>query len=205
MSDQNTSAVGDGNNASSGSAADNTNSETNNQQQQSSSVSYESHKRLLSEKKKLQERLEALETQAKSKHEEDLKAQNQYKVLYENALTEVKKISEREKQKDDRWTDAIKYDAFTQAMGSRKIESKYAGFVNLKDIAVDPESGDVDPISVQREVERVCRDFPEIIKGAVQPKNMPANAPKNPLQGAHSLQKLSTRERMLEAAKLLAK
>lgn len=174
-------------------------------EQQVSSVSYDTHKRLLGEKKKLQERLEQVETQWKSREESELKAQNQYKTLYENALKERETLSSRLTDQEQRWNNAIKLDSFMSAMGSRKIESKYANFINLETIALDPETGHVDPVSVQREVDRICRDYPEIIKGAVQPKQLPADAPRNPLQGNHTLKDMSTRERIKIAAEMLSK
>lgn len=188
-------------NASSGS----TGQEVSSVSEPQGTVSYETHKRLLSEKKKLQERLEQVETQWKSKQEVELKEQNQWKTLYEQEQKNRTELHSKLTEQETRWNNAIKLDSFMQAMGSRKIDSKYAGFINLETIALDPETGTIDALSVQREVERICRDFPEIVKGAVQPKQLPPEAPRNPLHGSDSLKAMSSKDRIKIAAEMLAK
>jgi len=174
--------------------------------QQEAIVSYETHKRLLGEKKKLQDRLEQVETQWKAKTEQEMKAQNQYKELYESTLKDRESLNSKLGEQEKRWNDAIKLDSFMQSMGSRKIEPKYASFINLDGILLDPESGSIDSVSVQREVDRICREYPEIIKGAVQVHNMPGDPPRNPLlHGSDSLRPKSSKEKLLEAASYLAK
>lgn len=167
------------------------------------SVSYDTHKRLLGEKKKLQERLEQFESQAKQKQEEDLKSQNQYKLLYDNALKERESLSKKLEDNDQRWNNAIKLDSFMNSLNGRKIEAKYAGFINLDQILLDPESGQVDALSVQREVERICKEFPEIVKGATAPKGVPNLPAQNPLGSGQSIRPLTAQERIKASAAAL--
>lgn len=166
-------------------------------------VSYETHKRLLGEKKKLQERLDSLESQWKARQEEELKAQNKYQSLYESTLKERDEYMSKLKEQDSRWNNAIKLDAFMNALGGRKIESKYASFINLDSINLDEDTGSVDSLTVQKEIERICRDFPEIVKVAVQPKQLPSEAPKNPLRDSNA--SVTSRDKIREAARFLSK
>lgn len=179
--------------------------DTLNTEQQQGTVSYDTHKRLLSEKKKLQERLEQVETEWRSKKEIELKEQNQWKTLYEQEQKERETLHSRLSEQEQRWNNAIKLDSFMQAMGSRKIDSKYANFINLDTIALDQESGQVDALSVQREVDRICREYPEIVRGAVQAKQLPADAPRNPLQGSDSFRAMSSKEKIRLSAEMLTK
>lgn len=136
-------------------------------------VSWETHRKLLSEKKKLQEsyrsvteRLSALEAEQQEKAKKELAEQNRWKELYEQEKEQASKYQTELQARDQQIESALKLDAFKQALGNKVIDRKYFGFIDTGKILLDPDSGQVDPTSVQREVERVQATYPEIIRAA---------------------------------------
>lgn len=153
-------------------------------QQNEKSVSYETHRKLLGEKKSIQERYQQaaskaseLEALIKSQETKALEEQNQYKQLYEQLKTENTGLKGAIEERDKTLEEALKIDAFTKALGNRKIPSKYMGFIGVDNIVIDPETSRVDELSAQKEVERILAEYPEIIRGAVDAKPVPAQAP----------------------------
>lgn len=174
------------------------------------SVAYDTYRKVLSEKKKrdeqlssIQAELESLRAQQKEREEAELKDQNRWKELYESLHQENSQLKSSLSEKDQRWESAIKLDSFYRALNGRVIDSKYAGFIDTSKILLDPETGEVDQTTVQREVERIQKEYPEIIKGG-QAKSLPAQAP----QGVHSggvksLKDLSKAEKMAMLSKAI--
>lgn len=139
-------------------------------------VSYESYQKLLSEKKRLQEEHQKLKSEAESRREQELKDQEKFKELYEQSIAENKKLNEKVAAHTERWQNAIKLSAFTDALGDKKIDSKYTGFIDTDKILINPETNEVDKVSVQKEVQRVVSEYPEIVK-ATNSGSLPNNAP----------------------------
>src|SRR3990167_5454034 len=140
-------------------------------------VSYDTYKKLLSEKKKVQSELDKIRKETDEIKRKELESQNQYKELYESSKTETEKLKETLKGHEERWQDALKLNAFNAALGdTKRIEPKFYGFIDTSKILVDPETNKVDPVSVQKEVNRVNREYPEIIKSTVK-GSMPSESP----------------------------
>ena len=139
-------------------------------------VSYDSYQKLLSEKKRLQDEYQKLKTDAESRKEQELKEQQRFKELYEQSIEENKKLSEKVTAHTQRWQNAVKLGAFTDALGDKKIDSKYTGFIDTDKILINPETNEVDKVSVEREVQRVLNEYPEIVK-STNSGNLPTNAP----------------------------
>jgi len=134
----------------------------------SDTVAYSSYQKLLSEKKKLQAKIDKVEREAEMRQKEELEAQQKYKELWESAKTESESLKGQVRSYEERWTDALKLDAFNKALGdTRKIDPKYSGFIDTANILIDPETGKIDELSARREVERVSQSFPEIVKSTV--------------------------------------
>jgi hypothetical protein len=131
-------------------------------------VAYESYQKLLSEKKKLQARLDKQEREAEGKQREELEAQQKYKELWESEKTEVESLRGKVRSYEERWDDALKLDAFNRALGdTRRIDAKYSGFIDTSNILIDPETGKIDSLTAKREVDRVFKEYPEIVKSTV--------------------------------------
>lgn len=133
------------------------------QDQKKDVVSYESHLKLLNEKRKLKERLDELERASKEKEEADLRAKEDFKKIAELKEAEAKQFKEELEKARAREINAGKLDAFLSTLDG-KVERKYWGHINLEQILVNPETGDLDQMSVAKEVERFRKEYPEVIK-----------------------------------------
>lgn len=140
-------------------------------------VSYDTYKKILAEKKAAQAKLDEYQKESERREAQKLEEQQKYKELYENAKTETQSLSEKVQAYETRWQDAIKLTAFHDALGdTKKIDSKYSGFIDTSKILVDPESGKIDKVSVQKEVERVTNSYPEIVKSTIT-SHLPNQSP----------------------------
>lgn len=132
-------------------------------------VAYESYKKLLTEKKTIQLKLDKLQKETDERVKTELESQQKYKELYEAGKSESEDLKKKLQAHDERWQDALKLNAFNSALGdTRKIESKFYGFIDTTKILIDPETNKADPVSVQKEVDRVTKEYPEIIKSTVK-------------------------------------
>lgn len=148
-------------------------------------VSYETHRKLLAEKKNMQARLREIEDRAgqlennlKDIETKKLEEQNKYKELYEQVKQENSTLKGSIEDQQKAIQKAIKVDAFQKALGSKTIDQKYFGFINTDNIIYDMESNAVDEMSTQKEVERILSEFPEIVR-ETQSKQLPTSAPKS--------------------------
>lgn len=140
-------------------------------------VAYESYKKLLSEKRKIQTELEKFRSESEKRHEQELQSQAKYKELWESSKQEADQLKEKLSGHEERWNDAIKLNAFHDALGeAKKIDPKYAGFIDTGKILIDPETGRVDPLSAKKEVDRIMGEYPEIIKSTVT-NHLPNTSP----------------------------
>lgn len=128
-------------------------------------VSYESYEKLLSEKKKIQRQIDKLQSDSDSKKKEELETNERFKELWETSKAEKEDISKENDRLNQQWSDAVKLTAFHDALGdTRKIDSKYTGFIDTSKIIINPETGVVDSATAQKEVDRVSKEYPEIVK-----------------------------------------
>lgn len=162
-------------------------------------VTYETHRKLLDEKKNIQQRL--MEAEAKlddfqksveAKQTKELEEQNRYRELYESIKGENENLKTTIEKRDEMMQDALKIDAFNKSLGDKKIDSKYSGFINTKNIIIDPATGSVDELTAQREVERVLSEYPEIVRSSTAAKPLPTQAP----VGVSSVRKPSMQDRL---------
>lgn len=166
-------------------------------------VSYETHRKLLAEKKQLQERfqesqnaLAQLQGDVEAKTQRELEEQNRFKELFEMTKAENESLKTSISERDQQLADAFKLDAFNKALGDRKIDRKYSGFIDTKNILIDPESNTVDQLSAQKEVERILTEYPEIVRSSGA-KPLPSGAP----QGTSSVKRPTQQERLQILAK----
>ena len=170
------------------------------------SVSYDTHRKLLDEKKSLQshaleleQKLSEFQQSVEEKQKQELEAQNRFKELYEQAKQESERLASTLTERDKQMQDALKIDAFNKSLGDKAIDRKYSGFIDTSKILIDPSSGAVDELSAQKEVERIMSEFPEIVRSSAPARSMPNAAP----QGASSVGKPSLKDNLANLAKAL--
>lgn len=126
-------------------------------------VAYETHLKLLDEKKKLKERLDSLEAAAKKREEDDLKAKEDFKKIAELKEQEANEFKQKLELVEARERNAIKLDAFLKTLDG-KVDQKFWGHVDLDAILVNPDTGELDKMSVAKVVEKFRKEYPEIIQ-----------------------------------------
>lgn len=151
--------------------------------QSKDSVAYDTYRKVLSEKKRrddevatLREQVESLQSADKQRTETELKQKEDYKQLLELRDQELAEAKTQLGSLGKQRADASKLDAFLSALDG-KVDKKFWHLVNLDKIVVDPESGNVDEMSVTKQVEDFRTSYPEIItvKGL---SKMPSQSPR---------------------------
>ena len=125
-------------------------------------VSYETHRKLLGEKKKIQERLAELEKAELTRKEQSLKEQERYKELLDLKEKALLETQSRLELMESQRAEARKLDAFLKCVNGQ-INEKYWGLVPLDKIIVDKETGEIDKTSVTQLVQEYQNNFPETI------------------------------------------
>lgn len=141
------------------------------------SVSYDTHRRLLDEKKKLQARLAEIETEKRAKEEEELTRKGETQKLLELAKKEAEELRTKLTAKELREVQAKKLSAVIRGMGAN-VDEKWFGVIgqHLDDVVYNPESGEVEQMSVTAIVEDLKKTWPEMMRKPGV--GMPADAPK---------------------------
>lgn len=144
------------------------------QQDPVKTVSYETHERLLREKKKLQEEAELLRNEKKLREDEEAKKRGDFEALLKSREEELSIAKSKLTSLQDRIMDAQKLTAVLNTAGS-PIDSKWHGLIDTNKIVVHPDTGEVDQMSVTRVVEDLRKSWPEMFK--VKGQTLPADAP----------------------------
>jgi hypothetical protein len=153
------------------------------------SEALERHKqRLLDETRKAKDRatkaetrLAELEAKEREREDQELEKQKNFEQLLKNQQAETAKEREKRLALEEQVVTAVKTNAFHKALGA-KVDDKFKGLIDLKQINFDPETGQVDEMSVAKYVDDYRKQYPETIKmpGA---NGMPSNAPKGGPKG----------------------
>lgn len=138
-------------------------------------VAYETHRRLLDEKKKLQEKYEALASKDKVREEDDAKKRGDFDAILKSREEELKSTRDELTSIRETIKNAQKLTAVLSTAGS-PIESKWHGLIDTSKILINPDSGEVDQMSVTKVVEDLRKSWPEMFKNPNAPK-LPADAP----------------------------
>jgi predicted nuclease with TOPRIM domain len=145
-------------------------------------VSYDTHRKLLGEKKKLQTEFEKLNSKLKEvenaereRVEKELREKEDYKKLLElkdkELAEKAKVLQEIEEQK----VNSMKLSSILKNLGG-EVDNKYWIHFDLDKVVIDPATKAVDPLSVSKVVEEFKKTYPEIIK-TPDKKAMPNNFP----------------------------
>lgn len=147
-------------------------------------VSYETHRKLLGEKKKrdeenalLKKQLEESQAKEKARMESELKEKEDYKKLLELREAEKKELETKYTQLDSSLKDSAKLSAFLDKLGG-SVEKQYWGLVNLDEILIDPNTGSIDEASVKQAASKFEQTYPLVIKKAGSSAKLPNDAAK---------------------------
>jgi hypothetical protein len=161
MSDQNVSG-GDNSDAASG--------DQNKNQENKDSVKYETYSKVVGEAKRAREKLsetekelEKLRAADKERQEADLKAKEDYKTLLANREAELAKEKTERMRLENEHRNARKLSAFLDSIEG-KIDQKWWIHIDTDQIVLNPETGEIDQMSVTKAVDKFKADYGEIIQ-----------------------------------------
>lgn len=137
-------------------------------------VSYDTHRKLLSEKKKLQERLDEIEKEKKQRELEDLEKQENYKKIAELKAKEAEDSKTELMQIKSDLQNSKKLSAVLDVLGP--IDKKYWDLIDISQVVVNPETGQIDEMSVTKYAEGWKKQYFEIIQPGNK-SNMPSDHP----------------------------
>lgn len=150
----------------------------------SESISYETHKKLLSEKKRrdeenalLKKQLEDFQAKERAREEDELKKQKNYEQLLKLREEELHKEREEKNSLRSMAEKGIKRRSFLDAVNGL-VEEQYWGLINLEEIAIDPTSGMPDEASVHKAAREFEKRFPLVLQNRSGGPRLPADAPR---------------------------
>jgi hypothetical protein len=128
-------------------------------------VSYETHQRLLKEKKSMAEKLSQLEAEKKLQFEQKLRENEQYKTLAEQKEAEAKDWQARFTKLDTTLNETVKLRSFMDLLPGQ-VPKKYWDLIDLSDVPMDQDSKEPDQSILQKKAKEFATAFPEVIQRA---------------------------------------
>ncbi len=138
-------------------------------------VTYETHRKLLDEKKKIAERLTTLESERKAREEDEARKRGDFETLLKTRDEELVRLRGELTTREQRENNARKLAAVLDTVGG-EVESKWYSLIDVSSIVLHPETGEIDQMSVTKTVEALRKTWPEMIKNP-NPAKLPSNAP----------------------------
>lgn len=143
-------------------------------------VAYETHRKLLAEKKRRDEELRArdeelaaLKREKKEAEELKLKEKEDYKKIVEIRDGELAAERAEKEMLKNKFQDAVKFDAFINSLPG-SVDKKFWQMIDLSAVVIDPTTNEPDPMSVKKAADKFRAEFPELIvnqNGAKLPNN----------------------------------
>jgi threonine dehydrogenase-like Zn-dependent dehydrogenase len=138
-----------------------------------STIAYDTHRKLLDEKKKVQAQLDQLLREKTEREEADARKRGDFEALLKAREEELAKERTARQELSERITTGRKLNAVIEALGGN-IDQKWLRLIDTDEVAVNPETGEVDAMTVARAAESLKKQWPEMIRKTV---TLPASAP----------------------------
>jgi hypothetical protein len=166
-----------------------------NQNDGKSTIAYDTHRKLLDEKKKVQAQLDTLLREKTERDEAEARKRGDFEALLKAREDELSKERAARQELSDRITQGRKLNAVIDALGGN-VDQKWLRLIDTDDVVVNPETGEVDPMTVARAAESLKKQWPEMLrKTATLPNAAPAGNGGGMISRADWL-KLSSKEMM---------
>lgn len=147
------------------------------------SVSYETYQKTLDEAKTAKAKLRAIEDEKNKIQEEKMKSDGDWKGLLEareNRIKELESETTEIKQKytglNERVTSSQKLSKVLAKLGG-DLDPKYYGLIDINDVKINPETGEIDDMSASKVAENYRTEYAETIKKKFNPNSMGENRP----------------------------
>jgi len=133
-------------------------------------VKYETYSRVLSEAKKLKEKVKEYEAHLQQSQEQKLKEQNEWKALAEQYKSKLDQESAIRQEQERSIINGLKFHEFEKHLGGRLKNKDYATFVDFEKIILNPETKQVDPDSVKAVAAEFVKHHPSLVEFPTQGK-----------------------------------
>lgn len=171
-----------------------------NQKKIHETVTYETHKRVLRERKadlekrrELEAQLEAFKDEAKQREQATLEEQGKHKELADHYKTELSKTQAALTERDEMINDGIKLQAFKSKIGGEFKNPKYMSFVELNKIDIR-EDGSVDEGTLEMAVNSFLKEHGSDLLNRSTGRKLPSDAPRMGVPSAKKIEEMSTDE-----------
>lgn len=138
------------------------------------SVNYETHRKLLDEKKKIQAKLDEILVREKEREEAEARKRGDFEALLKSRNEELEKERKAREDLENRIIQGRKMNAVLEALGGN-VDAKWLKLIDVSEVAVNPETGEIDKLTVARQAEALKREWPEMVR---QVGKLPSTAPK---------------------------
>lgn len=139
------------------------------------SVAYETHQKLLGEKKRVQADLDVLLKAQEERERKELESKGEYQKLLENERKKAEEADTKFKSLQSEMIQGRKGNAILKAL-DHGVDPKFFAFLPLDQVLLDPDTGEINQTSVAKAAENFRKDFPELLKGKNGPQ-LPNAAP----------------------------
>lgn len=127
-------------------------------------VKYETYSRVLSEAKKLKEKVREYEATLEQSKEQKLKEQNEWKALAEQYKSKLDQTSSILQEQERSIVNGLKYQEFEKHLGGRLKKRDYASFVDFDKIVLNPETKSVDSDSAKIAAAEFLKQYSELVE-----------------------------------------
>lgn len=136
-------------------------------------VTLETHRKLLDEKKKAQAKLDELLAKEKEREEADAKKRGDYEAILKAREEELQSERSKRLEIEGTLTQGRKLSAVIDALGG-SVDPRWYKLIDISNVAINPDSGEVDALTVAKVAESLKREWPEMLRAT---SKLPANAP----------------------------
>jgi len=171
----------------SGAGGSNTNPSGNgeNNNKKNDSVSYESYLKAVNESKAAKEKLREAQALLEKSGEDKMKADGDWKGLLESRDNKINELSaalnEIKSQYGNLNSQVLESKKLSKVLGKLggDLDNKYFNLIDLDEVKVNPDTGEIDDISVSEVAERYKTTFPETLKSKINPNMLGDNGGSN--------------------------
>lgn len=138
-------------------------------------VSFESHQKLLDEKKKVAAELATYKAAEEARKTKELEDQGKYKEMLEERDKALEEANSKLTLMTQRDQDRTKLSRLLSAIDG-DVDPKFYKYIDqIDDIIIDPATGEVDAMSVTKAAQKFRAEYPEFIK--TKKSGLPNEAP----------------------------
>jgi hypothetical protein len=156
-------------------------------------VKYETYRGVLSEAKKLKEKVKEYEAHIAQSQEQKLVEQNEWKALAEQYKSKLDQTSSVLEEQERSIINGLKYHEFEKHLGGKLKNKDYATFIDFEKIILNPETKQVDTDSVKTVTSEFIKNHPGLVEFNLQGK-LPNQAATNYSPGSKSISEMDSKE-----------